>query len=416
MLSIARSRVLLAACTALVVACGSDNGPGSGAGNAALALGDRHACRAVESGTYCWGMGGDGQLGIGTTPEISSPVRVPDAPEFISLTAGSLHTCGLASDGMAWCWGRNADGQLGIAEGAGSACGAFACAAVPTPVAGGIRFRSLSAGAFHTCGLDTGGIAWCWGRNDVGQLGTREDGDSCDGIRCARQPVPVAGGHRFEQISAAMLHVCAIETGGTLQCWGFQTVPVEGVHTNPTFTPDAAPMAPEVEFRQVSAGGLHTCAIAEDGGTYCWGIDALGAGPSPLESAEPVPVVRGTRFRSIASARLTSCALDAQGAAWCWGTNANGEVGTVPVAGDARFNEPSAVSGEFRFVRIAGGQGTYCGITTAETTVCWGRGQFGELGTRLENSTTPVAITLPEPGPEALDPASAARAIDHAGH
>ena len=397
-----RSHILLAACSALAAACGTENGPEAGSGSAALALGDRHACRTIESGTYCWGMGGDGQLGIGTTPEISPPVRVGGAPDFIALTAGSLHTCGLAADGTAWCWGRNSDGQLGIAEGAGGTCGAFACVAVPTQVAGGIRFRSLSAGAFHTCGLDTGGAAWCWGRNDVGQLGTREDGDSCDGIRCARRPVPVAGGHRFDQVSAAMLHVCAVATDGTLLCWGFQTVPVEGTHINPTFTPDAAPMAPEIEFRQVAAGGLHTCAIGEDDGTYCWGIDALGAGPTPLESAAPVPVLGGERFRSVASARLTSCALDAEAAAWCWGANGSGEVGTAPVGTGARFNEPSAVSGGFRFRKIAGGQGTYCGITTEETTVCWGRGQFGELGTQLENSTAPVPIAFPEPEPAQL--------------
>lgn len=387
------------ACLALAGACGSDTGPEPGAPNAALALGERHVCRGTGSGTWCWGMGGDGQLGIGTTPEITPPVRLDAEPAFVSLTAGSLHTCGLTADGVAWCWGRNSDGQLGIADGAGTTCGAFACATMPTQVAGGIRFAALSAGAFHTCGLDRDGVAWCWGRNDVGQLGTRNDGDDCDGLRCARQPVAVAGGHRFSSISAAILHVCGLSDDDAVLCWGFQVGAAGGAQTTPTFSPDAMRMGPEIEFRQVGAGGLHTCAVAQAGATYCWGIDALGAGPDVLESSVPVAVVGGDRFGSVVSARLTSCALDAEGAAWCWGANGSGEVGTAPVGSQHRFNEPSPVAGGFRFTKIAGGQGTYCGITTAGATACWGRGQFGELGTRLENTTTPVPVAMPEPGP-----------------
>lgn len=36
-----------------------------------------------------------------------------------SLTAGSAHTCGLASDGILWCWGENIYGQLGIGRTSG---------------------------------------------------------------------------------------------------------------------------------------------------------------------------------------------------------------------------------------------------------------------------------------------------------
>ena len=35
------------------------------------------------------------------------------------------------------------------------------------------QFRQISSGAFHTCGIGTDGLAYCWGRNTFGQLGNR---------------------------------------------------------------------------------------------------------------------------------------------------------------------------------------------------------------------------------------------------
>jgi alpha-tubulin suppressor-like RCC1 family protein len=38
-------------------------------------------------------------------------------------------------------------------------------------VVGSLSFSSLSAGSQHTCGITTTGIAYCWGWNNLGQLG-----------------------------------------------------------------------------------------------------------------------------------------------------------------------------------------------------------------------------------------------------
>ena len=107
-------------------------------------------------------------------------------------------------------------------------------------------------------------------------------------------------------------------------------------------------------------------------------------------------MIGGDRFQLVRSARITSCGLDEAGAAWCWGANGTGEVGTEPVGAGQRFDEPSAVSGGLRFQTIVAGNGTYCGITTAGTTACWGRGLFGELGSGAENSTLPIPVPIPE--------------------
>ena len=40
-------------------------------------------------------------------------MQVGTATDWTSLTAGWSHTCGLKTDGTAWCWGSGGEGQLG---------------------------------------------------------------------------------------------------------------------------------------------------------------------------------------------------------------------------------------------------------------------------------------------------------------
>jgi hypothetical protein len=38
-------------------------------------------------------------------------------------------------------------------------------------VSGGIQFKSISAGRFHTCGVSTSGTGYCWGSGTNGTIG-----------------------------------------------------------------------------------------------------------------------------------------------------------------------------------------------------------------------------------------------------
>lgn len=62
--------------------------------------------------------------------------------------------------------------------------------------------------AVDSCGLDTGGTAWCWGQSLKGELGT--------GFMSSYQPVQVAGDYVFASLSANNMHVCgtaAVDSG-----------------------------------------------------------------------------------------------------------------------------------------------------------------------------------------------------------
>src|SRR5256885_3576942 len=128
---------------------------------------------------------------------------------FASVDGGYVHTCGVTTSGAAYCWGDNFSGQLGE-ETASSVW----YRPSPAPVAGQeLRFTTISAGVWHTCGVAPSGVAYCWGDNFFGQLG--------DGTGVARAtPVPVAGALRFAAVSAGSFHTCGITTSGAAYCWG----------------------------------------------------------------------------------------------------------------------------------------------------------------------------------------------------
>jgi len=106
--------------------------------------------------------------------------RPASSMTFLSVSAGFNHSCGVVKGGTAYCWGDNDLGQLGN--------GTIARSRIPTAVSGGLSFAVVGAGFFyHTCGLTAGGAAYCWGDNVFGQLGNSSRPGSST-------PVAVSGG------------------------------------------------------------------------------------------------------------------------------------------------------------------------------------------------------------------------------
>jgi len=186
----------------------------------------------------CWGLNTTGQVGNDSTSGnlgqqaptlVTMPVGVT-AFDSLTLTAGAQHTCaieasGSATPGAAWCWGGNGFGQLG----SGTAT-VGAIDSIPTPVQGGHLFTRIYAGAYHTCGIEmVTGAAYCWGRNDYGQLGGVTPPSAF--LTGTAAPVAVTGGLRFRSLSVGELYTCGL-TGtvdtaggpsagaGTVYCWG----------------------------------------------------------------------------------------------------------------------------------------------------------------------------------------------------
>jgi alpha-tubulin suppressor-like RCC1 family protein len=154
-----------------------------------ISSGGFHSCALTSTGAaYCWGHNLLGQLGNNSTTSSDVPVQVslPAGVSLVSLTLGSMHSCGLTATGAAWCWGENYAGQLG--DGSTTASSTPVAVSLPGGVTG---FASLSAGSMHTCGIASTGAGYCWGKNDFGQLG---DGTTTS----SSTPQQVGGGLTFQ--------------------------------------------------------------------------------------------------------------------------------------------------------------------------------------------------------------------------
>ena len=311
----------------------------------------------------------------------STAVAVAAGPPpviFASITAGWDHSCGLRSDGAAYCWGNNDVGQLGD--------GSLTSRLTPVPVAGGYAFTQLVAGADHTCGLAINGKAYCWGRGADGQLGS--------GRTIAATPAAVEGGLLFTSLGTGNYHTCGAASVGGVFCWGGNDY---GQLGDGTFSSSATPVAVQStqSFVSLSAGrGWHTCAVTSTGAAYCWGRNLEGqlGRAAPEFSAIPVPVNGGLSFTATVTGVFHSCGVTTGAVVQCWGDNHWGQLGD----GFPEFERatPGPVAGSADMRTVSSGAGHSCQASNSGVGSCWGPNDAGQLGMGSNSAqiSTPVAV------------------------
>jgi len=188
-----------------------------------IAAGRSHSVAlSCEGQIYSWGASQHGQCGTGISTRRGMagllPAAVEGLPaslEMVQIAAAGHHTLALSKAGRVFSWGDGREGQLGLslasnsvhniqqlqtskprlvadldfvavaagqewrqqqATGGTAAGAAGALANVP-------KIVSLEAGASYSAAISSSGHLYCWGSNDVGQLGlpTGSNLPFCDG-------------------------------------------------------------------------------------------------------------------------------------------------------------------------------------------------------------------------------------------
>ena len=249
------------------------------------------------------------------------------------------------------------------------------------------QFRSLSVGGTHTCGLDTKDRVYCWGDNQVGQLGTRDQGVG------ALLPRLVSGLKSVRYLSAGAAHTCVINAQQRLLCWGNNVLGQLGVGSQDPLTDKPTLVSSRERFTMVAAGRGHSCAVTDTRVAYCWGLNdsgQLGAVTAGAEADRPMQVQGLDDVVSVAVGSYHSCALTAAQEVWCWGSNSEGQVG---LDGYAQVRFPIQVQGLPRTLQVVAGSGHSCALTLQRDVYCWGLGDLGSLGNGAEvSSSSPVKV------------------------
>lgn len=410
-----------------------------------VTAGDAHTCALMmpedsELGDLgfvkCWGANESGQLGIGARllgdePE-ARPVVFQDAgsgtltagARFLTsgLCAGRNFTCAdaqLEEGATVVCWGSNAQGQLGIGAQLGSATVANAVGGVVGPVTKGIDLAprdgkpdpflglsSVTCGADFACALDPEGRAWCWGANDVGQLGS---GSPSARPSTVAQLVAPDENLVFSNLAAGGRHVCALDPENALWCWGSGA---RGQLGQPVSEPSAIPLALDLTAISYALGRDFTIVRASRGGrTTSFGSNFFGQLATNDNTASPIPVIAdGLSGREIAllfggPMAAHACALVGPSLS-CWGANPLGQLGdgtttdryAPVVAMDKNLAELLGVPGS-----VALGRSHTCAVDDSGGLWCWGGNQRKQLGRSVTEpwtaSPTQVLVTRRSNGP-----------------
>ena len=346
-----------------------------------------HTCALTTSGAVlCWGANDSGQLGNALTPEVHTPIAVPDLVTGVqAIAAGFGHTCALTVDGGAKCWGANWSDQLG--SGAGLARPALAY------VIGLERgVQAIAAGGDHSCALMAGGGVKCWGRYPG-------DGSA----RTLSSPVQVSGVTSDTQaIAVGADHACALAETGAVKCWGSnQSGQLGNYMTTGGWLMPTKVVYLDADVHVVAAGGDHTCALAAGAPAAgwraaCWGYNPggqLGDGGDVDRMLPRTVTGLDTGIQALAAGGGHTCALDTGGEVSCWGENFYGQLGD----GTTEFKRltPVAVSGLSGGVSaISAGSVHTCALLSG-TVKCWGMNGGGQVGDgSTENRYAPVDVAV----------------------
>jgi hypothetical protein len=247
-----------------------------------IAVASDHWCSVTEGGyVTCAGVNVDGQISASPLAVSHYPVLppphfqhpdlrdlpytdahyiVPDMVNAVEVAVGPRRTCAVDSEGDVYCWGS---GMLGADEvevhrqlvtRVEGLADEFIVDIVST-------YGEHDGDGGHNCVLTEDGTAYCWGSNAYGQVGCGQTGDQMP------FPLPVVG------------------PGG------------EGMLTG-------------IVDLAVTSG--RSCAVLEDGATYCWGRMNGGS------EVAPVPVEGLQNAATVRLGDLESCALTHAGALFCW--------------------------------------------------------------------------------------------------
>lgn len=355
-----------------------------------VSAGKLHSCALNNYGQiYCWGNNEYGQLGDGTNTNNLSPTLVDysiynsEKNKFIKVESGNEFSCALTSIGLVYCWGDNEYGQLGNGSNESSSNPLRVVDLNNEP----IYFKDLALGDKHACAIALDSKTYCWGKNDVGQLG-----DSTFVNQMNPTLVTNSLTHGVEKIIVKNNVTCGIALNGKAFCTGSNENGKLGINTDDfsintltQFNDDT------IKYSNLFIGKNNVCGLSAGGVAYCAGDNSLGQLGNKrdsdndgvkdlLFSASPIEISMSEfnsdqYFIDMAIGNDHICALSAKGRVYCWGDNSKYQNGKKT---GVIFETPTQTTWflDYSFNRIFAYQYNTCALNFNGLEYCWGNEKY----------------------------------------
>lgn len=258
-------------------------------------------------------------------------------------------------------------------------------------------FIHIAAGNDHACGLSAGGRIWCWGNGTSGQLGNGRFSSSQTPVPVTALPLPAIA------VDVNASTSCAILEDGTTWCWGSSA---SGQINLPFATPATAfpVLINENPAHLISVGHAKVCSTKQQGGLFCWG-EVLSQDPKGrVFMTNPgvfTSLTQNRFYLDVDSGADHACALSTDEDVTCWGNTDDGAAGpnATNFSRWAIVEQPQKINLTTTAALLATGNNHSCVVDTLNSLWCWGnsRGYSPREGvvsspTKVADITTPVAL------------------------
>ncbi|MFO1243528.1 MAG: hypothetical protein U1E36_10105 [Rickettsiales bacterium] len=325
------------------------------------------------------------------SPDESAVCTLPGSTDLPRLASGYFYSCVIDGDGKLYCWGRNDVGQVGNGT-SGNSCypSASGNCEVPDQITAFDDWQTVDADYLHTCAIRDNGKLYCWGDNSHGGLGRGNTTDSTVPVLIDGQSHDITD---WVQVSVDGDATCALRRNGEAYCWGFNDAGQTGDGTTTERRWPTKVSGSQWSF--ISTSDKHACGV-RCGHAYCWGDGSngkLGNG-STADRILPTEVAGGiTDWIQVSTDAQMTCGLRANGKILCWGDNTHGALGN---GGGSNSSVPVPLEGDIAsFTNLdVGGYGG-CALHTNDELYCWGSNQYGQLGTNNAPADSPIPVQVP---------------------
>ena len=271
-----------------------------------------------------------------------------------------------------------------------------------------VQLADIQAGNFHVCALSTSAKIYCWGLNDVGQLGKGTNAATSvptTAVSLLGDTLINANYMTARSLSGTRSSTCALTVAQIIYCWGrrWGSLATSALPLTFDFNANAGAGAPlAINFVQVSED--HACLIQVSGIANCTGNNDLGQlgdktpAPFPSPGASVWPYVDNREsYSNIVLGTSFSCGMRRFDPAdanrqipLCWGDGSMGQRGVggaSSAAATANSSVPTLIQTShlpagirFDSAAMAAGAKHACAVAIGGATYCWGLNAHGQLG------------------------------------